>query len=91
MLGFTDAPEFAGQNPFAKVGYDRDALAGVVRKYLEPTFQCDVHSVVSSAGNAHPVVVVPPHGAVPICAKGNKIRFRLTTHLAGVRCAFLWC
>jgi hypothetical protein len=25
----------------------------------------------SLAGNSHPVVIVPPHGATPICAKAN--------------------
>ncbi|MGH8703116.1 MAG: hypothetical protein ACREVR_18335, partial [Burkholderiales bacterium] len=32
------------------------------------TFQCDVRLIRSQAGNEHPIISVPPHGAVPICA-----------------------
>jgi hypothetical protein len=48
-----------------------DLIAGIVRKYLEPPFQCEVQIVRSSAGNEHPIVIVPPHGAVPICSKAS--------------------
>lgn len=41
------------------------------KMYLEPTFQCDVYPITSAAGNEHPVIVVPPHGATPICAKAD--------------------
>jgi len=71
VFGFTDALQFAGANPFAKVVYNRDLIAGIVKKYLEPPFQCDVSSVASAAGDNHPIVIVPPHGSVPICAKGG--------------------
>lgn len=50
---------------------DRDVISSIVKKYLEPTFQCDVSFVRSSAGNEHPIVIVPAHGASPICAKVN--------------------
>lgn len=71
IFGITDALEFAGPNPFPQVTYSRDQISSVVKRYLEPAFQCDVHNIVSAAGNTHPVVVVPPHGAVPICAKAS--------------------
>ena len=51
--------------------YTRDLVAGIVRKYLEPTFQCDVQVITSSAGNFHSIVIVPPHGSAPICAKSG--------------------
>ncbi len=57
-------------SPFAET-IDRDIISSIVKKYLEPTFQCDVSLVISSAGNKHPVVIVPAHGATPICAKAN--------------------
>ena len=69
VFGFTDAMLYAGANPFTAP--DRDTISSIVNKYLEPTFQCDVRLVVSSAGNTHPIVIVPPHGVAPICAKAN--------------------
>jgi hypothetical protein len=71
VFGFTDAMQFAGQNQFPSPACNRDFVASVVKKYLEPTFQCDVREVRSSAGNIHPIIIVPPHGVGPICAKAN--------------------
>jgi Putative DNA-binding domain len=71
VVGFADTMQFSGPNPFPSPRWDRDLIASVVKKYLEPTFQCDVRYVGQSAGNTHPVVIVPPHGAVPICAKAS--------------------
>jgi hypothetical protein len=73
VFAFTDAtpPQFAGPNPYPKVVCDRDTVAGIVKKYLEPTFQCDVLMIRSAVGNEHPVIVVPAHGAVPICSKAS--------------------
>jgi hypothetical protein len=50
---------------------DRDIISGIVKRYLEPPFQCEVIVVESTAGNRHPVVIVPPHGASPVCAKAG--------------------
>jgi hypothetical protein len=69
VLGFKDSMEFAGKNPFQII--DRDVIAGIVKKYLDPTFQCDVNVVTSKFGNEHPVITVPPHGPAPICSKCN--------------------
>lgn len=71
VFGFTDAMEFAGQNQFPLLACDRDLIASIVKKYLDPTFQCDVREVRSAAGNTHPIVIVPPHGATPVCVKAN--------------------
>jgi hypothetical protein len=71
VFGITDAMKFAGDNPFPQGSVDRDLVAGIVKKYLEPTFQCDIQIVKSAAGNDHPVIIVPPHRAVPICAKAG--------------------
>lgn len=71
VFGFTDAMQFAGRNQFPSPTCDRDFVASIVKKYLEPSFQCDVRQVRSAAGNTHPVIIVPPHGATPICAKAN--------------------
>jgi predicted HTH transcriptional regulator len=50
---------------------DHDTVASITRKYLEPTIHCDVHWTKSIQGTDHPVLVVPPHGPTPICAKAN--------------------
>jgi hypothetical protein len=71
VFGITDNMEFAGPNPFPKVVFDRDLVAGIVKRYLEPTFQCDVRIITSRTGNSHPVIIVPPHEATPICAKAG--------------------
>src|SRR5450755_143840 len=71
VFGFTDSMEICPPNPFSKVTYDHDLIAGIVKKYLEPTFHCDVQIVRSTAGKDFPIVIVPPHGAVPICSNAG--------------------
>ena len=51
--------------------YSRDALSSIIKKYLRPTFQCEVDLVTSSGGIVHPVVWIPSHGSVPICSKAD--------------------
>jgi hypothetical protein len=70
ILGFNDDLEYSGSDPHSQP-WDHDTVASIVKKYLEPPFQCDVYLVQSAAGNEHPVILVPPHGAVPICAKAD--------------------
>jgi hypothetical protein len=70
VFGFDDSTLQYVPSPFAEK-IDRDIISSIVKKYLEPTFQCDVSVVLSSAGNEHPIVTVPAHGAAPICAKTN--------------------
>jgi schlafen family protein len=71
VVGFTDAMAYAGANPFTRIPWNRDTVTSIVKKYLEPSFQCNVYEVTSSAGNVHPVIEVPPHKGVPICAKAG--------------------
>ncbi len=54
VLGISDSMQFSGPNPFADVIYSRDLIASIVKKYLEPTFQCDVRMVKSALDNLHP-------------------------------------
>jgi hypothetical protein len=49
------APSRRSNGPLLGLG-DRDA--DCLKKYLEPTFQCDVETVRSAAGNDHPMVIV---------------------------------
>ena len=71
VFGLADDMTYAGTNPFSTPAIDRDCIAAIVKRYLEPPFHCDVDLVISKAGNQHPVVTVPPHGVAPICAKAS--------------------
>jgi hypothetical protein len=51
--------------------FHRDRISSIVAAYLEPAFLCDTVIVTSTAGHRHPIIRVPSHGAVPICAKKN--------------------
>lgn len=48
-----------------------DVVGGIIDKYLAPSFQCSVERVTSETGSIHPVILVPGHGATPVCAKQN--------------------
>jgi hypothetical protein len=69
VFGFNDDLSVAGPNPYLDI--DRDVVAALVKRYLEPSFQCDVRSLLSGRGTSHPVITVPPHGSTPICAKAG--------------------
>lgn len=72
VFGLDDVTmKFAGPNPFPKVNFNRDLISGIVKRYLEPTFQCDIQIIRSEIGNDHPIILVPPHGSAPICAKAD--------------------
>lgn len=47
--------------------FGQDAIAGIVRKYLDPRVQVLVEYVVHE-GVTYPVIVVPSHGARPVIA-----------------------
>jgi integrase len=52
--------------------YTQDTFAGIVKKYLLPTFHCDTYHVRPNVGGDECVVVgVPSHQAVPICSRAD--------------------
>eukprot|EP01132_Coremiostelium_polycephalum_P009470 gene9470-11618_t len=70
IFGFEDNTlASSGPNPFG-IDYNRDSIASIVKKYLDPAVHCDVHQV-SDGKDSHSVIVVPSHDAIPICAKAN--------------------
>jgi hypothetical protein len=71
LFGFRNDRTESSTNPYSVNDYNRDAISGIVKKYLVPTFQCDVDLVTSRAGIVHPVVWVPSHRATPICSKAD--------------------
>jgi hypothetical protein len=63
------------RKPLGKTSLDRalfeeDAISAVVKRYLDPPFQCQI-AWPSCDGVKYPVVIVPSHGARPIIAKAN--------------------
>ena len=72
LLGFEDGPEGmteADNRPAAMTGYSQDAVNGIVERYCEPSFHCEVHFEASPVGTVFPVVVVPGGHRVPVRAK----------------------
>jgi len=67
VFGFNNDLTRAAQTEFLAV--DRDAVAGIVKSYLNPPFQCEVRVVTARSGARHTIVVVPSHGSVPVCAQ----------------------
>jgi predicted HTH transcriptional regulator len=51
--------------------YHRDMVSSIIASYLSPAFLCDVVYVPTASGLAHPVIRVPSHGDVPVCARKN--------------------
>ena len=72
LLGFDDGPEGvteAENRPDAMTGYSQDVVNGVVERYCDPSFHCEVRFEVSPAGSVFPVVKVPGGHSVPVRAK----------------------
>lgn len=70
LFGFRDDGSQAPRRTVDFTHYEHDAIGGIIDRYLSPTFHCDVFRVYRTAGaEVFPVVRVPGHGPVPICAK----------------------
>ena len=52
--------------------YDQDTINGIALKYLVPPPHCRVLRVLSRQNGLHyPIVQIPSHGSVPVCAGAN--------------------
>jgi hypothetical protein len=72
LVGFNDNEQETAPNLVDPNSYTRDAINGIVEKYLLPPIHCDIAMVVStSSGIPHPVIWVPGHQAVPICSRAG--------------------
>src|ERR1700693_5096425 len=47
--------------------FGEDAISSIIKRYLDPRFQCRVEWA-ESGGVSYPVVIVPAHGARPVIA-----------------------
>lgn len=57
--------------------FKSDALHSFLKTRLEPRFQCEVRFVDHSNGVRYPMVVVPPHGPMPILARNENSHFQV--------------
>lgn len=69
VFGFEDDGVPSAPHPGDLAAYGQDVINGIGAKYLEPQPHCEVYQVTAASGLSYPVVRVPPHGAVPVCAK----------------------
>ncbi|QJU57387.1 ATP-binding protein [Sphingomonas sp. AP4-R1] len=71
VFGFDDDGGVSMPRPGDLAAYDQDQINGIGEKYLEPQPHCEVHLVTASSGLVYPVIRVPAHGSVPVCAKAD--------------------
>ncbi|MFQ5902412.1 MAG: helix-turn-helix domain-containing protein [Candidatus Binatia bacterium] len=73
ILGFTEEGGVwvpAEPRPSDLNGYTQDRINGIVHRYAEPPFQCEVYHVHHPQGGPlFPIILVPGHNRVPIRAK----------------------
>jgi hypothetical protein len=70
LIGFDDSGECASPAPEDLRQYSQDAVNGIVKKFAEPGFHCDVE-LVGDPGSEHPVISVPGGHRVPIRARAG--------------------
>ncbi|MBB1177720.1 ATP-binding protein [Brevundimonas aurantiaca] len=68
IIGFND--ELKPQEPRPALP-TRDDVGRVVKRYLEPPLQCDVRTLRDAGQRTYGVIVVPAHGATPVCAAAD--------------------
>lgn len=69
VFGFCDDASIDPNRPASLQAYSHDAINGIVKRYLAPSFDCQVAGVESSAGVECRIVRVPGHGTTPVCAQ----------------------
>jgi hypothetical protein len=91
LIGFCE-PENGGweadaERPSSLAAYSQDTVSGIVIRYAEPAFHCDLHQVEHpESGDAFPVIVVPGRHRVPIRAKRDgPLRRHVSTHSYYIR------
>jgi hypothetical protein len=70
VFGFEDDGKRCAQKNDVRAVYAHDVFAGIIDKYLQPKFQCEV-SFPEFEGVEHAVVWVPSHGVSPVIAKAD--------------------
>jgi predicted HTH transcriptional regulator len=69
IFGVDDATRKAqGHTTLDRALFGEHAISGIVKRYLDPPFQCQTAWTICD-GVEYPVVIVPTHGARPIIAE----------------------
>ena len=68
IFGFNDDGTRCAANGDVRKHYSHDVIAGIVDRYLQPKFQCEV-AFESFGGVEHAIVWIPPHGSSPVITK----------------------
>ncbi|MDE0159452.1 MAG: ATP-binding protein [Candidatus Dadabacteria bacterium] len=71
VFGFRDDLSPDPNHPPSIAKYNRDTFTGIVKHYLSPDFQCDVHVIPNKNGEKFPVIRVGGHGQVPVITKAG--------------------
>ena len=71
IFGFKDDLTHDEDRPSSLKGYNRDVFTAIIKRFLTPSFQCEVSFVPDHSGNKFSVIRVPGHGNVPIAAKAD--------------------
>lgn len=71
VFGFNDDGTPSQPYPDNLDAYGQDAINAIGERYLEPQPHCTVHRVTAQSGHEYPVIRVPSHGEVPVCAKAD--------------------
>ncbi|HEY6817526.1 MAG TPA: hypothetical protein VI168_18470 [Croceibacterium sp.] len=72
ILGLTETADGmvpAPDRPATLDGYRADLLNGIIQKYADPAFHCEVHLRPGPGGEVYPVVVVPGGHRIPVRSK----------------------
>ena len=71
VFGFLDDESVAPDRPADLSAFNRDTFSGIVKRFLTPTFQCEVSNIRATSGFDYPAVRIPSHGRTPIAAKAD--------------------
>ncbi len=70
VFGFNDDGTRCAANSDVRKHYSHDVIAGIVVRYLQPKFQCEV-AFESFGGVEHAIVWIPSHGSSPVITKAD--------------------
>jgi hypothetical protein len=70
VFGFNDDGTRCAADGDVRKHYSHDVIGGIVDRYLQPKFQCEV-AFESFGGAEHAIVWIPSHGPSPVIAKAD--------------------
>lgn len=71
IFGFKDDLSKDENRPISLDEYSHDTFSAIIKRYLTPTFECDVSHVADKNDDRFAVIRVPSHDRVPIAARAD--------------------